>query len=129
MLTLELGSLHGAKRFMERLQNLHGFGEARGPGQPPAPQPAATCFLPLQQKRWRVQHFHHHRTLHAPGAVLPPHPATGLLAVSLGYFDTLMSASAASTSSELSEEELARAGAWAGAEWAQWLLLLLASTA
>lgn len=63
MLTLELGSLHGAKRFMERLQNLHGF---------------------------------------------------GLLAVSLGYFDTLMSASAASTSSELSEEELARAGIGAG---------------
>lgn len=34
----------------------------------------------------------------------------GLMAVSLGYFDTLMSASAASTSSELSETELAAAG-------------------
>jgi methionine-gamma-lyase len=34
----------------------------------------------------------------------------GLMAVSLGYFDTLMSASAASTSSELSDAELARAG-------------------
>lgn len=34
----------------------------------------------------------------------------GFLAVSLGYFDTLMSCSASSTSSELSEQELARAG-------------------
>lgn len=34
----------------------------------------------------------------------------GYLAVSLGYFDTLMSCSAASTSSELSDEDLARAG-------------------
>lgn len=34
----------------------------------------------------------------------------GYLAVSLGYFDTLMSCSAASTSSELSEEDLRRAG-------------------
>lgn len=34
----------------------------------------------------------------------------GLMAVSLGYFDTLMSASAASTSSELSDAELAQAG-------------------
>ncbi|PSC70464.1 Methionine gamma-lyase isoform A [Micractinium conductrix] len=34
----------------------------------------------------------------------------GLMAVSLGYFDTLMSASAASTSSELSDSELAAAG-------------------
>ena len=32
------------------------------------------------------------------------------MAVSLGYFDTLLSASAASTSSELSEIELAEAG-------------------
>jgi hypothetical protein len=36
--------------------------------------------------------------------------AAGLLAVSLGYFDTLMSASAASTSSELSADELEAAG-------------------
>ncbi len=34
----------------------------------------------------------------------------GMLAVSLGYFDTLMSCSASSTSSELSEEELQEAG-------------------
>lgn len=34
----------------------------------------------------------------------------GFLAVSLGYFDTLMSCSASSTSSELSDEELAIAG-------------------
>ena len=34
----------------------------------------------------------------------------GFLAVSLGYFDTLMSCSASSTSSELSDEELRRAG-------------------
>ena len=34
----------------------------------------------------------------------------GFLAVSLGYFDTLMSCSASSTSSELTEEELAEAG-------------------
>ena len=34
----------------------------------------------------------------------------GLLAVSLGYFDTLMSCSASSTSSELTEEELKDAG-------------------
>ena len=34
----------------------------------------------------------------------------GYMAVSLGYFDTLMSCSAVSTSSELSEEERARAG-------------------
>lgn len=34
----------------------------------------------------------------------------GFLAVSLGYFDTLMSCSASSTSSELSEEELGDAG-------------------
>lgn len=34
----------------------------------------------------------------------------GYMAVSLGYFDTLMSCSAASTSSELSEEEQRRAG-------------------
>ena len=34
----------------------------------------------------------------------------GLLAVSLGYFDTLMSCSASSTSSELTDEELADAG-------------------
>ncbi len=34
----------------------------------------------------------------------------GLLAVSLGYFDTLMSCSASSTSSELTEEELESAG-------------------
>ncbi|MEZ6164248.1 MAG: aminotransferase class V-fold PLP-dependent enzyme [Phycisphaerales bacterium] len=34
----------------------------------------------------------------------------GFLAVSLGYFDTLMSCSASSTSSELSDEELAEAG-------------------
>lgn len=34
----------------------------------------------------------------------------GLMAVSLGYFDTLMSASAASTSSELDPAELAAAG-------------------
>ncbi len=34
----------------------------------------------------------------------------GLMAVSLGYSETLMSCSAASTSSELPEEELARAG-------------------
>lgn len=59
VLTLELGSLPRAKRLMERLQNVHGF---------------------------------------------------GYMAVSLGYFDTLMSASAASTSSELSSEELASAG-------------------
>lgn len=52
---------------------------------------------------------------------LPRHPLTpavrrsrsaGLMAVSLGYFDTLMSASAASTSSELSDAELARAGGY-----------------
>ncbi|MGV6813542.1 MAG: aminotransferase class V-fold PLP-dependent enzyme [Phycisphaerales bacterium] len=34
----------------------------------------------------------------------------GMLAVSLGYFDTLMSCSASSTSSELTEDELAQAG-------------------
>lgn len=34
----------------------------------------------------------------------------GFMAVSLGYFDTLMSCSASSTSSELSEEDQARAG-------------------
>jgi methionine-gamma-lyase len=34
----------------------------------------------------------------------------GFLAVSLGYFDTLMSCSASSTSSELSDEDLASAG-------------------
>ncbi|MCC6676036.1 MAG: aminotransferase class I/II-fold pyridoxal phosphate-dependent enzyme [Phycisphaerales bacterium] len=34
----------------------------------------------------------------------------GYMAVSLGYFDTLMSCSASSTSSEMSEEDLARAG-------------------
>jgi methionine-gamma-lyase len=34
----------------------------------------------------------------------------GMIAVSLGYFDTLMSVSAVSTSSELSDEDLARAG-------------------
>ncbi len=34
----------------------------------------------------------------------------GYMAVSLGYFDTLMSCSAASTSSELSDEDLKRAG-------------------
>ena len=34
----------------------------------------------------------------------------GMIAVSLGYFDTLMSVSAVSTSSELSEDELRRAG-------------------
>lgn len=34
----------------------------------------------------------------------------GMIAVSLGYFETLMSVSAVSTSSELSDEELARAG-------------------
>lgn len=38
----------------------------------------------------------------------------GLLAVSLGYFDTLMSASAASTSSELTPAELAAAGIGSG---------------
>ena len=35
----------------------------------------------------------------------------GLMAVSLGYFDTLLSASAGSTSSELTADELALAGA------------------
>lgn len=34
----------------------------------------------------------------------------GYLAVSLGYFDTLMSCSASSTSSELSDEELEKSG-------------------
>ena len=34
----------------------------------------------------------------------------GWLAVSLGYFDTLMSLSAASTSSELPDDEMAAAG-------------------
>jgi len=34
----------------------------------------------------------------------------GMLAVSLGYFDTLMSCSASSTSSELTEQELVEAG-------------------
>ena len=38
----------------------------------------------------------------------------GLMAVSLGYFDTLMSASAISTSSELSESELAASGISSG---------------
>ena len=38
----------------------------------------------------------------------------GLMAVSLGYFDTLMSASAASTSSELTTRELQKAGIGAG---------------
>jgi len=38
----------------------------------------------------------------------------GLMAVSLGYFDTLMSASAASTSSELNTAELQKAGIGAG---------------
>jgi hypothetical protein len=38
----------------------------------------------------------------------------GLMAVSLGYFDTLMSASAASTSSELTSTELSTAGIGAG---------------
>jgi methionine-gamma-lyase len=34
----------------------------------------------------------------------------GYIAVSLGYFDTLMSVSASSTSSEMSDEDLRRAG-------------------
>ena len=34
----------------------------------------------------------------------------GYMAVSLGYFDTLMSCSAVSTSSELTDEELRKAG-------------------
>ena len=34
----------------------------------------------------------------------------GFMAVSLGYFDTLMSCSASSTSSEMSDEALAAAG-------------------
>jgi methionine-gamma-lyase len=34
----------------------------------------------------------------------------GYMAVSLGYFDTLMSASASSTSSEMSDDDLRRAG-------------------
>ena len=38
----------------------------------------------------------------------------GLMAVSLGYFDTLMSASAASTSSELTADELSKAGISSG---------------
>jgi methionine-gamma-lyase len=38
----------------------------------------------------------------------------GYMAVSLGYFDTLMSCSAVSTSSELSEEELRKAGIMPG---------------
>jgi methionine-gamma-lyase len=38
----------------------------------------------------------------------------GYMAVSLGYFDTLMSCSASSTSSELAEEDLHRAGISAG---------------
>jgi len=38
----------------------------------------------------------------------------GFMAVSLGYFDTLMSASAVSTSSEMSEEERQRAGITSG---------------
>ena len=59
LLTVALDSLPAANAFMERLQNVHGF---------------------------------------------------GLMAVSLGYFDTLMSASASSTSSEMSAAELATAG-------------------
>ena len=38
----------------------------------------------------------------------------GFMAVSLGYFDTLMSCSASSTSSEMSEEDLKRAGVLPG---------------
>ncbi|KAL6748161.1 Cys/Met metabolism PLP-dependent enzyme-domain-containing protein [Haematococcus lacustris] len=60
---VDLGSKAQADAFMERLQNMHGF---------------------------------------------------GYMAVSLGYFDTLMSASAASTSSELSSAELASSGISAG---------------
>jgi hypothetical protein len=44
------------------------------------------------------------------GGPLPSSPCPALQAVSLGYFDTLMSAPAASTSSELSTLELASAG-------------------
>ena len=103
---------------MERLQNKHGFG-------------ARLCALLAQLRRpthWvergaaaagacaRCRHG-------MPGGAPPPCPCTrpahtaapcpmfaGLMAVSLGYFDTLMSASAASTSSELSDAELAHAG-------------------
>lgn len=45
---------------------------------------------------------------------LQNHEKFGFMAVSLGYHDTLMSASAASTSSELSDTELAGAGIQAG---------------
>ncbi len=41
---------------------------------------------------------------------LQQHEGFGMLAVSLGYFDTLMSCSASSTSSELSDDELREAG-------------------
>ena len=38
----------------------------------------------------------------------------GFMAVSLGYFDTLMSASAITTSSEMSDEDLRQAGIGGG---------------
>ncbi|GAB4150154.1 MAG: aminotransferase class V-fold PLP-dependent enzyme [Planctomycetota bacterium] len=59
LLTVDLGDVDRANRFMETLQNRHSF---------------------------------------------------GYMAVSLGYFDTLMSCSGSSTSSELSEEEQRKAG-------------------
>lgn len=59
LLTVDLGSLERANRFMEILQNEHSF---------------------------------------------------GFMAVSLGYFDTLMSCSGSSTSSELSEDDQRKAG-------------------
>ncbi len=59
LLTLDLGTIERAERFMELLQNEHSF---------------------------------------------------GFMAVSLGYFETLMSCSGSSTSSELSEEDRAAAG-------------------
>jgi methionine-gamma-lyase len=42
--------------------------------------------------------------------ILQNEEAFGYIAVSLGYFDTLMSCSSASTSSEIPEEEQARMG-------------------
>lgn len=112
MLTLDLGSLDAAKCFMERLQNKHSFG-ARGRAL--AWKLPSSCLpAPATKRRQSVL---------PPSAAPKPLPVppscsacflalcpAGLLAVSLGYFDTLMSASAASTSSELLPAELAAAG-------------------
>ena len=101
MLTVELPTLDRAKLFMERLQNKHSFGK----------QSAAVWRVPLCGAG-ACGGFCRRSTppLLSPYQPRPTVSSAGLMAVSLGYFDTLMSASAASTSSELSEAELARAG-------------------